>query len=41
VIRHKPARHSEAAIETIRPAYEQRFEQERVMRVDSLSCVSL
>jgi Protein of unknown function (DUF3574) len=40
VIWHKPAQGTEAAIETIRSAYKQRFDQENVMRVDSVSCVS-
>jgi hypothetical protein len=40
VIWHKPTRATEAAIEAIRFAYKQRFNQDSVMRVDSISCVS-
>jgi hypothetical protein len=40
VIWHEPASHTEASIEAIRSAYKERFAQESVMRVDSVSCVS-
>jgi hypothetical protein len=40
VIWHEPTRSAEVQIEAIRAAYKQRFEQESVMRVDSISCVS-
>jgi hypothetical protein len=33
-------RDTEAAIEAIRSAYKQRFDEDSVKRVDSLSCVS-
>lgn len=40
VIWHRPTHHAEADIEAIRSIYKQRFDQESVMRVDSVSCVS-
>jgi hypothetical protein len=40
VIWHEPTARTEADIEAIRTAYKQRFDQESVMRVESLSCVS-
>jgi Protein of unknown function (DUF3574) len=40
VIWHEPTRGTDADIEAIRSAYKQRFDQESVMRVDSISCVS-
>jgi hypothetical protein len=40
VIWHEPSTRTEADIEAIRAAYMARFDQESVMRVDSLSCVS-
>jgi hypothetical protein len=40
VIWHAPDDSAEARIEAIRAAYRQRFDQESVMRVESLSCVS-
>ena len=40
VIWHEPSTRTEADIEAIRSAYKARFDQESVMRVDSLSCVS-
>jgi len=40
VIWHEPTRQTDAEIEAIRSAYKQRFDQESVMRVDSVSCVS-
>ena len=40
VIWHEPSGRTEADIEAIRSAYKARFDQESVMRVDSLSCVS-
>jgi hypothetical protein len=41
VIWHEPSRRADADIEAIRSAYKIRFQQESVMRVDSVSCVSL
>jgi hypothetical protein len=40
VVWHEPSRQSETDIEAIRMAYKQRFEQESVMRVEGISCVS-
>ena len=40
VIWHKPTPATDAAVEAIRSAYKKRFNQESVMRVDSVSCVS-
>jgi hypothetical protein len=40
VIWHQPSNRTEADIEAIRSSYKARFDQESVMRVDSLSCVS-
>jgi hypothetical protein len=40
VIWHKPASRYEADIEAIRAAYQSRFDQESVMRVEGQSCVS-
>lgn len=40
VIWHQPNGRTEADIEAIRSAYKQRFDQESVMRVESVSCVS-
>jgi hypothetical protein len=40
VIWHEPSSRTEADIEASRSAYKARFDQESVMRVDSLSCVS-
>ena len=40
VVWHEPNLRSEADIEAIRSAYKVRFEQESVMRVESISCVS-
>lgn len=40
VIWHEPSALADAEIEAIRAAYKQRFDQESVMRVDGLSCVS-
>jgi len=40
VIWHEPTAQADAKIEAIRAAYKQRFDQESVMRVDSMSCVS-
>lgn len=40
VILYQPSAESEAAIEAIRAAYKQGFDQECVMRLDSASCVS-
>jgi hypothetical protein len=40
IIWHDPTSRSDADIEAIRSAYKARFDQESVMRVDSLSCVS-
>lgn len=40
VIWHEPSPRAEADIEAIRAAYKDRFGQESVMRVDSVSCVS-
>jgi hypothetical protein len=40
VVWHEPASRTDADIEAIRSAYKQRFEQESVMRVESVSCVS-
>jgi hypothetical protein len=40
VVWYEPTPHSDADIEAIRSAYKQRFHQESVMRVESVSCVS-
>ncbi len=40
IIWHDPADRTERAIEAIRAAYKLRFDQESVMRVESLACVS-
>jgi Protein of unknown function (DUF3574) len=40
VIWHEPGSRTEADIEAIRSAYKRRFDQESVMRVESVSCVS-
>lgn len=40
IIWHEPSKRVEADIEEIRAAYERRFQQESVMRVEGLSCVS-
>lgn len=40
VIWHEPTDRTDADIEAIRSAYKQRFDQESVMRVDGVSCVS-
>lgn len=40
IIWHAPDDSTEARVEAIRAAYRQRFDQESVMRVQSLSCVS-
>lgn len=40
VIFHEPSALADAEIEAIRAAYKQRFDQESVMRVDGMSCVS-
>ncbi|WP_193369275.1 DUF3574 domain-containing protein [Pelagibius marinus] len=40
VILYQPSAESEAAIEEIRAAYKEGFDQESVMRLDSSSCVS-
>lgn len=40
VILYQPSAENEAAIEAIRDAYKQSFDQESVMRLDSASCVS-
>jgi hypothetical protein len=40
VIWHEPGSQTEADIEAIRSAYKRRFDQESVMRVESVSCVS-
>lgn len=40
VIWHEPGDRSEADIEAIRGAYKRRFDQESVMRVESVDCVS-
>ena len=40
VIWHSPSNRTEADIEAIRAAYKHRFDQESVMRVDGVSCVS-
>jgi hypothetical protein len=40
VILYQPSPESEAAIEAIRVAYKEGFDQESVMRLDSGSCVS-
>jgi hypothetical protein len=41
VIWHQSSARTEADIEAIRSAYKMRFQQESVMRVDGISCVSL
>jgi hypothetical protein len=40
VVWHEPSRQSEIDIEAIRTAYKTRFEQESVIRVEGVSCVS-
>jgi hypothetical protein len=40
VIWYAPSAQSDAAIEAIRAAYRLRFDQESVMRIDGVSCVS-
>ena len=40
IIFHEPDGGAEAEIEAIRAAYKRRFDQESVMRVESMSCVS-
>jgi hypothetical protein len=40
VVWHEPSRKSEADIEAVRSAYKMQFEQESVMRVEGMSCVS-
>lgn len=40
MIWHEPNDRAEAEIEAIRAAYKRRFDQESVMRVESVSCVS-
>ena len=40
VIWHEPTDRTETDIEAIRAAYKRRFDQESVMRVESVSCVS-
>ena len=40
VVWHDPASRTDYDIETIRSAYRERFDQESVMRVESISCVS-
>jgi uncharacterized protein DUF3574 len=40
VIWYEPNQRADADIEAIRFAYKQRFDQESVMRVESVSCVS-
>lgn len=40
VILYQPSAESEVAIEAIRAAYKQGFDQESVMRLDGASCVS-
>ncbi len=40
VIWYEPSNSAESGIEAIRAAYKARFDQESVMRVDSVSCVS-
>jgi hypothetical protein len=40
IIWHEPTSRAEADIEAIRATYRRRFDQDSVMRVDSLSCVS-
>lgn len=40
VIWHSPSVSTEAAIDAIRSSYKARFDQESVMRVESMSCVS-
>ena len=40
VIWHEPTERTERDIEAIRAAYKRRFDQESVMRVESVSCVS-
>jgi hypothetical protein len=40
IIWHAPDDSTETRVEAIRAAYKQRFDQESVMRVESLSCVS-
>ena len=37
---HEPSERSDGDIEAIRAAYRQRFDQESVLRVESVSCVS-
>ncbi len=40
VVWYEPSNRAEAGIEAIRSAYKERFDQDSVMRVDSVSCVS-
>jgi hypothetical protein len=40
IVWHEPTSRSDADIEAIRSAYKQRFDQESVLRVESVSCVS-
>jgi hypothetical protein len=40
IIWHEPGDRTDADIELMRAAYKRRFDQESVMRVESLSCVS-
>jgi hypothetical protein len=40
IIWHEPTLRTDADIEAIRSAYKERFEQESVLRIDSVSCVS-
>jgi uncharacterized protein DUF3574 len=40
VVWHERSRQTEADIEAVRSAYKMRFEQESVMRVEGISCVS-
>ena len=40
IVWHEPTSRTDADIEAIRSAYKQRFDQESVLRVESVSCVS-
>jgi Protein of unknown function (DUF3574) len=40
IVWHEPTDRTEVDIEAIRDAYRRRFDQESVMRVESVSCVS-
>ena len=40
IILREPTDRTDAAVEEIRKAYERRFDQESVMRVESVACVS-